>query len=76
MSDLFSGSSDEVTQLWDALLSRQPEQIRAAFDPLSPAEQAAVIAHLRRMVGESGWHPEQARSARAALKVLRRQQER
>ena len=56
--------------LWDNLLSRQPDQVRAAFVTLTKAEQQAVLDHLRRMSQEAGWHPEQRRSAQAALDAL------
>lgn len=56
--------------LWELLLSRRPEEIRSAFNRLTRQEQAAVTAHLQRMATESGWHPEQRRSALAALAAL------
>jgi hypothetical protein len=55
---------------WDNLLSSQPEQIRAAFASLPPADQPAILAHLQRMAGEPGWHPAQRAAARAALEAL------
>ena len=59
-----------IEDLWEALLSRQPEQIQNAFAGLSAEEQQAVIAHLHRMAEETGWHPEQVKSAKAALKAI------
>ncbi len=59
-----------LAEIWDQLLSREPERILAGYGNLQPEEQVAVVAHLRRMTTEAGWHPEQARSARAALKAL------
>ena len=56
-----------IEDLWEALLSREVEQIRRAFEGLAEAEQQAVLAHLRRMAGEPGWHPEQVKSAQAAI---------
>lgn len=56
--------------LWEGLLSRRPEEIWAAFNRLTRQEQAAVRAHLQRMATETGWHPEQRRSAQAALAAL------
>lgn len=61
---------DPIEDLWDGLLSRQPELVRAAFSSLDLAERAAVLAHLRRIVSEAGWHPEQRLSAQAALDAL------
>ena len=60
----------DIDNLWDHLLSRQPELVRAAYQSLTPAEQQDVLAHLQRMVSESGWHPEQIASAQAALDAL------
>ena len=60
----------DLENLWDRLLSRHPRQVRLAFESLSPDQQAVVLAHLRRMSSEDGWHPEQQRSAKAALKAL------
>ena len=59
-----------LEELWNNLLSRQSELIREAFYSLDPPSQKTVLAHLKRMVSEAGWQPEQRTSARAALKVL------
>jgi len=56
--------------LWDALLSRQEDQVRAAFETLDETERRAVLAHLQSMASEPGWHPEQRLSAEAALRAL------
>jgi len=61
---------DLLEILWGQLLSRQAEQVRAAYTSLDPDGQQVVVAHLRRMVSEAGWHPEQRKSARAALRAL------
>ena len=61
---------DPIEDLWDGLLSRQPELVRAAFSSLDLAERAAVLAHLQRIVSEAGWRPEQRLSAQAALDAL------
>ena len=63
--------AEPLALLWDAILSRQPDRIRAAFQALNPAAQSALSAHLERMVSEDGWHPEQQKSAQAALDVIR-----
>jgi uncharacterized protein YdeI (YjbR/CyaY-like superfamily) len=63
---------DTPEALWDALLSREPELVRAAFHRLGAGEQEAVLFHLRRMTAEPDWHPEQRLSAQAALQVLDR----
>jgi hypothetical protein len=59
-----------IEDLWQALLSRQAAQVQAAFGTLDSEQQSAVIAHLRRMTQEPGWHPEQRISAQAALEAL------
>ena len=64
-------TDDFFEHFWDALLSREPERIRSAFLSLDEPDQAQVIKHLRRMVGEAGWHAEQKKSARAALKAIK-----
>jgi hypothetical protein len=61
---------EEPGELWEDLLSRQPETIKGAFLSLNPADQQAVLTHLQRMVSESGWQPEQRLSAKAALDTL------
>jgi hypothetical protein len=61
---------DPLEIFWDAILSRQPDQIRAAYMPLGAADRRDLIAHLQRMVSEEGWHPEQRKSAQAALETI------
>lgn len=56
--------------LWNDLLSRDDTKVQEAFARLEFEEQQAVLAHLRRMSVEEGWHPEQRLSARAALEAL------
>lgn len=66
-----NGYYSNIENLWDHLLSRQPELIEAAYRSLARQEQRDVLAHLQRMVSESGWHPEQIASAQAALDAIR-----
>lgn len=61
---------DPLEILWDAILSRKPKQIRAAFAALDAAERNHLVAHLKRMVSEEGWQPEQRKSAQVALDTL------
>lgn len=61
---------DPLELFWDQILSRSPDQIRAAFARLDEPSRREVIAHLHRMASEEGWHPEQVASARAALDAL------
>ena len=62
---------DPMEQLWDDLLSRQPQNIRAAYASLDAAGKAAVLAHLKKMTEEEGWLDVQRVSAQAALEALR-----
>lgn len=57
---------------WDAILSRNSELIQIACSELDEKERMELIAHLRRMVNEEGWHPEQRKSAQAALDIILR----
>ena len=59
-----------LESIWDALLSRQPDQVKQAFQALSPEEQVAIRNHLQKMAEEEGWHPEQRKSAQEALRAL------
>ena len=61
---------DPLELFWAAVLSRQPRRIRAAVRPLSPAERAALLAHLNRMATEDGWLPQQRDSALAAIEAI------
>ncbi len=62
--------SSFLEKTWDAILSRDPERVCKAFLALQAADQAVIMDHLRKMVSEPGWHPEQVISAREALKAL------
>jgi hypothetical protein len=66
-------SNPEHEALWNDLLSRQVKLIKEAFNSLDPLSQKTVLLHLKRMVSESGWQPEQRTSANAALRVLENQ---
>jgi hypothetical protein len=61
---------EQLEVLWNDLLSRKPELIRAAFASLDTPNQEDVLAHLQRMVSEAGWQPEQRASAKAAIQAL------
>ena len=64
---------EQLEALWNDLLSRQAELVREAFYSLDPTSQRTVLLLLKRMVGESGWQPEQRTSAKAALRALENQ---
>lgn len=55
---------------WDAILSRRSEQIQTACSELDDKERFELIAHLKRMVNEEGWQPEQRKSAQVALDTI------
>ena len=59
-----------LEEFWNMILSRDKENIRRAYAALNEEGKDAVRKHLLRMAREEGWHPEQRRSARAALRVL------
>jgi len=63
-------SFNSLENIWDRLLSRRPEEVRAVFSTLAAEERAAVLAHLQRMANEAGWQPEQRLSAQSALQAL------
>lgn len=63
-------TSEPIQYTWEALLSRQPEQVLSAYQHATPAEQAAILIHLQRMTSEDGWQPEQKLSAQIALQVI------
>jgi hypothetical protein len=59
-----------IEEVWEQLLSRNPERIRKAYSELDPKSQKSVLEHLKKMVIEEGWHPAQRASAQAALQAL------
>ena len=63
--------ADRIEAFWEEILSRQQERIHKAFAPLSPEEKIAVFNHLKLMVSEPNWHPEQVVSASQALNALK-----
>ena len=71
MSTETPDSAEPLALLWNAILSRQTRRIQSAFQALDPAAQKALSAHLQRMASEEGWHPEQQKSAQAALDAIR-----
>jgi hypothetical protein len=59
-----------LEQVWDDLLSRDPEKIKVRFAMLDPESQTTALAHLTRMTTEPGWHSEQITSAAIALECV------
>ena len=66
-----SSGREPLEIIWDALLSRDPLQIRTMFSSLDGASRQVALAHLQRMATELDWHPEQRISALAALDALK-----
>ncbi len=62
--------SDWLEEFWSDLLSEEPLRIIAAWTPLDDQEKAAIHAHLKRMVTESGWLEVQRVAAAAALHTI------
>jgi hypothetical protein len=62
--------SNPLKGIWDSLLGQKPEQIRSIFTALSADDQQAILVHLKKMVTEEGWHPEQRISAETALNAI------
>jgi hypothetical protein len=60
-----------MMDIWTEILSRQPDRIRAAFQDLNTHEKITVRSHLVRMTSETGWHPEQIKSASIAIEALK-----
>ncbi|TLM99081.1 hypothetical protein FDZ73_22415 [bacterium] len=68
--EIMTQGREPLEIFWDAVLSRNPEQIRTACFGLDEKERMELIAHLQRMVNEEGWHPEQRKSAQTALDTV------
>ena len=64
---------NSLETLWDNLLSRQPELIISTFARLTDPEKQAILDHLKLMVSEPDWHPEQRISAQEALEIICKQ---
>ena len=56
--------------IWDGILSRSEDLILGTYNKLTTDAKQYVIEHLNIMVSDEGWHPEQIRSARIALKII------
>lgn len=59
-----------LEKAWNDLLSREPERIESCFKSLDVQSQTVVIDHLKLMITDEGWHPEQVVSAQQALNTL------
>lgn len=63
---------NSIEDLWDALLSRDPERIQKTYRDLSESDRKAVVDHLIKMGTEDGWHSTQKQSAQIALDAFKR----
>lgn len=59
-----------VEIIWEKILSREAEQVKAAFLALDADMRQKVRAHLQAMCTEEGWHPEQRLSAQKGLDII------
>jgi hypothetical protein len=59
-----------LEKTWNGLLSRESELIQQTYLSLDTNNQRVVLEHLKKMTSETGWHPEQVTSARAALDAI------
>ncbi len=66
---------NNLEAIWNSLLSRNPEEIQKIFAGLDPVSKNEVLNHLKIMISETGWHPEQVKSARIALEALTQRKE-
>ena len=61
----------EIEEIWDQVLSRDPESIQKAFSVLDRIDRRSLTVHLQKMAKESGWQPEQRKSAQIALDAIK-----
>jgi hypothetical protein len=59
-----------LEKTWDGILSRDEQKIQTTYLGLDVQNQHVVLEHLKKMATEPGWHPEQVKSARTALKAI------
>ena len=61
----------EIEEIWEKVLSRDPELIRKGFFDLKNTDRCHVKTHLLKMATEIGWQPEQKISAQIALDAIK-----
>lgn len=61
---------EPLEKMWGELLSREQDLVILAFQKLDQENRSNVVKHLKTMVNENGWHREQKKSARFALRVI------
>jgi hypothetical protein len=62
---------ENLSGLWDGLLSENPGLIRRVWGDLTDDEARAVIAHLKKMVEDETYNDSQRQAARVALEAIR-----
>ena len=62
--------NEYLEQIWDGILSREEDRIRQTYLALDKNSRIIVLEHIKKMTSEQGWHPEQVKSAGAALEVI------
>ena len=65
-----NGKQEIYEDIWGMLLSREAVMIEKAFTSLESDQKKAVQDHLKKMVTEPGWQPEQHVSAQVALDAI------
>jgi hypothetical protein len=65
----------ELEEFWMHILSEDSALIDLAWKSLSAGEQRAVRDHLYVMAREEGWHPDQRKAARTALRRIEKQED-
>ena len=64
-------SMENLSDVWEALLSENPGLIRRAWGDLTVDEARTVIAHLRKMVEGEAYGDVQRHAAQVALETIR-----
>ncbi len=64
--------TDPLETFWDAILSREPAKICAAYRTTTAQERKDTWRHLQKMRSETGWHPQQQVSAQLALETIQK----
>jgi hypothetical protein len=60
----------DAIEIWEHILSRDPDLIQKAYSSLNKDERQSLMGHLVKMTTETGWHPEQKESALIAMKII------
>ena len=61
----------EIQEIWERILSRDPESVRKGFTALNRTDRRLVKTHLQKMATEIGWQPEQKISAQITLDAIK-----